>query len=62
MNNSCIHWNIFESQSDWNIITLAITNTNKTEKDDEVFGTILRGVKTLMSKNTKYIVWRNENS
>ena len=52
----------FESLNDWNIITLVKTSKNNTERDNEVFGTILRGVETRMSeKNINYNVQCNEN-
>ena len=50
MNKSSLCWNTFESLKDWNIITINKTSENNTDKNDEVFGTILRGVETRMSK------------
>ena len=46
MNKSGMYWNIFESLNDWNIITLATTSKNSTEKDYEAFGTISRRVES----------------
>ena len=51
MNKSCLYWNSFKSLNDWNIIKLVTTKKHITEKDDEVFRTILRGVDTSMSDN-----------
>ena len=48
MNKSCLYWNIFESLNNWNIITLNTTRESSTDKDDEAFGTILRGFETRM--------------
>ena len=62
VNKNYLYWNIFEALNNWNIITLVTTITNNTEKDDEAFGTILRGVETIMSKNINYNLQRNENS
>ena len=42
---------MFECLNDWNIIILVRMSKNNTEKDDEVFGNILRGVETRMNKN-----------
>ena len=47
----------FESLNDWNIITLVTTSKNKTERDNEVFGTILRGVETRMSEKILTIMY-----
>ena len=42
---------MFECLNDWNIIILVRMSKNNTEKDDEAFGNILRGVETRMNKN-----------
>ena len=42
---------MFECLNDWNIIILVRMSKNNTEKNDEVFGNILRGVETRMNKN-----------
>ena len=47
----------FESLNDWNIITLVKTSKNNTERDNEVFGTILRGVETRMSEKILTIIY-----
>ena len=41
----------FESLNDWNIITFVATSKNKPEKDDDIFGTILRRAETRMCEN-----------
>ena len=56
-NKGCLYWNIFESLNDWNIIILAATRKNNTEKDDELFGTILRGVENRMSKKIETTIY-----
>ena len=58
-----MYWNILESLNDWNIITLA-TQTNNSEKNNEVFNTILRGFETRMSEKiltTMYGVMTTDN-
>ena len=50
MNKSCLYWNIFESLNDCNTIILHTTSKKNTDKDDEAFRTILRGVETRMSE------------
>ena len=47
---------MFECLNDWNIIILVRMSKNNTEKDDEVFGNILRGVETRMNKNVLSIM------
>ena len=43
VNKSCMYWNIFKWLNDWNIIKLATTSKNNTEKDRKLFGAILSG-------------------
>ena len=50
VNKSCLYWNIFESLSDCNTIILHTTSKKSTNKDDEAFSSILRGVETRMSE------------
>ena len=47
---------MFECLNDWNIIILVRMGKNNTEKGDEVFGNILRGVETRMNKNVLSIM------
>ena len=49
VNDNCFYWNIFECLNDWSILTLVTTSNTNTEKDDEEFETILRGVDTIIS-------------
>ena len=51
MNKKCLNWNIFKGLNDWNIIALVTQTKNKnSEKDDEEFKTIIRGLATRMSE------------
>ena len=51
VNKKFLYLNIFEGLNDRNIITLVIqTKTNNSEKDDDIFETILRRVETRMSE------------